>query len=458
MNILKTFSIIVATWVATATYGMAAAAVEATAPELTPEQRLSRLPLLYRQDAQAFYAAINPLLNAEAPETVPNPYEVYMKATLWGQVFGVMDAELINPSGLNAVDQLVTTAELRGTKRYWLTGLGLDAPVEGRSEVLAAPDATPLRRAFESHFGEALRGLVGQQNIFAYYVKGLLEYNGDLNSTGAYYLHRAADGFCKPALNMLNAIYQSNRKSTAAIEKKLGFLRGVMAPANQDVRVSIEYAISHSIFEEELTPRVGVGCCRSALRVEDESATTDYARKFAESILATDRFNSRFYENARDYLVTKVGDARRGARFGVRSRLWVTTGIITPLITMAGAAFQMYYTSHLTPPTGDTVGDYSYAMARNGGAVAGAGAALTLGVNLYQYIRTPRFSHLSDHEVDREATLSALWCAATAGATDTPRAMADGIFDAWFEDVRGCAGVLGCSPTLTLSQIALNRR
>jgi hypothetical protein len=451
---LKTFSIVVVILFATVTNGMAAAAAAAMGAD--PEERLGRLPLLYRGDARAFFTAINPLLNAEAPEIVRNPYKLYMEATLWGRVFGVLGEGPVREQGLNAVDQLATTAELRAAKRYWLAGVGLDALVEGHPEVVLAPDAAPLRRAFESHFGEALRGLIVRQNIFAYYVKGILDYDGDLNSTGAYYLRRAADGFCQPALDMLTAIYQFHHKSTAIIEKKLRSLGEIRTLTNADeyVRNSIRYAIENAIFENELTPKAGAGCCYRAF-------ATDYAGKFAANILAVgEEGYEEFYGNVHGNLTRSIFVARLG---------YLETGShITPFMAMVYSTLQLYYVlSHFTPPTADTAGAYSYAMARDGGIVAEGVTLLTLwaslyeywalGANLYEYIHMPRFVHLPRTEADREVMLTALWCAASRGPVEGAKAMSSRVFGAWVGDVGSCTRMLGCGEALTLSRIALNR-
>jgi hypothetical protein len=442
------------------------------------DDRIARIPLLYRGDALAFCREVGPLVSTEARlytrEHLKNPYELYMEVAVFGLVLGLIDGRGADEAGKEAMVRLVSADEIDGEKGCLAAGLGLEIGDDLRSELLDS--VAPLeasRRDFEGKFLSTLNRLVADHNIFAYFAMGFFEFERGLSSDGRgtskaegeYLLHRAADGFCGPALGVLEKIYQLKGMRDNPAEKKSRLLQS-SAPFSADPREMVRFVIENDIFSNELTskPPFASTCCRRKMRLINDLAHTDYKTKFIDNILPTFEPNQiHTYYAVQKHLVFSSSEKTLDGSVVINSACSFATNVVFPFLVLGVSSFQTYFAASNLATSGRTstldVGDsaqlYAYEVLLNGNAWLTLTSFVVAGRSTYGYFSRPIFTSMAGEELHYQCSLSALHYALNPDLRDGPEVRAEALFRKWLTQKRSVEYCLGCSTPQTLSYQAL---
>jgi hypothetical protein len=349
-----------------------------------------------------------------------------------------------------ALRRILTSSEADGTKGY-LNVFSSSRPPVNFYEDLGGDHTSQVNtwhEGFNRQFEEPLNELMRDKNIFAYFVLGLMRLDHGVTNAniteqkrGEQYLQIAADGFCKPALDVLKWMYgphQPTKSSRlkALTSKKLKFIRRLVIPENREFNGSINYIIENRIYEERIYSFLGGSYSR---RINDSTLIPPkyISDKLVSSFLMTEGFDQAFYRGVSKHLTKTTGSARRGAATTTASLFWRVQAICAPLTIIAIGGYQMWYSlsyPSLSPTNSSNsiLGTLDTA-ARNGASTTVVGS-LALAYNAYLLYQSPLYVTLAEESLDKEIALSALLLTADhlAHAHEVDETIAEILINRWF--------------------------
>ncbi len=186
--------------------------------ELSADQ-LRRVPLLLHQDAREFHRTLSPLIDHEAThyygQQLKNPYELFFGALIFDELFGVV---LPYNTGACLKEGIESILKESDQDRIYMLNLS-QIPQISSNQTVTYSVIEQHQSQFNQKFSTTLDDLFAHKNLFAFFMKGLMEYesgvihnNQNQKQLGEKYISIAADGYVLPALSFLRTIYAHNPK------------------------------------------------------------------------------------------------------------------------------------------------------------------------------------------------------------------------------------------------------
>ncbi len=424
----------------------------ATSYERSPDQ-LKRVPLLLHQDAREFYRTMAPLIDHDETryygQHLKNPYELFFEALIFGELFSVV---LPQTSDLCIQESLNKLLAINDQQRGYLSHISQPAQMSSAQNLLYT-DINSYQNDFNRTFSIALDNLLTSKNLFAFFVKGLMEYESGVihkdqsrKQLGEKYISISADGYVLPALSFLKTTYAQQKIAHDTTRNKLAQLTNLNL--NRSLLDALKYQIEYGLdthLSDKFLP--------SKNKVNDD-CYIDYSQKLRDSAHAATRFDRNFYENVLKHLKKTTGSMRRSAAFTTSNRLWQAITIGGAAASAACSGVSVWYGSTYASDDGEPHHETEFminTMVRSS-FIAGLTSVLSCGYNCYLVYNSPRFLTLNDIVLNAEMELTALYWSAAHTPQDVHEVLADQIIDIWFKQ----KGFSFWNPK-TLSQLALTR-
>ncbi len=431
-------------------------------PEQLTPQHLTNVPLMLHKDALQFYEAFNPLIVREPSRyTNPvfkNPYELYFEATLFKMFDLVTDYDSIIYAK-TALDSIVNVHDAIGPRAYLLRMARLSNPVFSLNTNIAQQ----YLHNFQAKFATVIKDLIAKKNLFAYYIKGVIDYEeSDLNNNHSgcniaeKYITAAADGLIEPALLFLEWKYENfvNDHKLNIAGEKVNNVRNLNLITN--LVDKLKFIISDDFSTELLTfQSFGNG-------THDDTFYVDHLSKLTSSVYATPDFNGGYCDNFLKHLTKTIGSARRSSSYTTSSIFWKILTVSKNFFVTAVCADQLYYGLTYSPSfnlesSNQESQSILNVMVKNS-LLAGCSSLIPLIYDCILIYNSPSFQTINAVDLDREVVLTALYFASTnneENRLDIAEITADKVIDLW-SNVPAGLGLF--KNKTTLSQMATQNR
>ncbi len=420
--------------------------------ELSADQ-LKRVPLLLHQDAREFYRTVAPLIDHEEThyygQQLKNPYELFFEALIFGRLFDVPLPQTPDSCILVSLSWLLNADD---SQRHYLSRISQSTQVSS-TQNLTYTDIERYQNGFNLVFDTELNNLKKNKNLFAFFIKGLMEYesgvihdNQSRKQLGEKYISITADGYVLPALSFLEFVYSVDSKRQGIVKEK------IRQSKTLNLNLSLLDALKHQI-QYGINTHLSDKLLPSKNKISDD-CYVDYAQKLRDSAHTVAEFDRNFYENVLKHLKKTTGSMRRSAAFTTSNRLWqaVTIGGAAALAACSGISvwYGSTYTSNDSESHHET--EFMISTMVRSSLIAGLTSVLSCSYNCYLVYNSPRFLTLNDIVLNTEIELSALYWSTAHATQDVHEVLAESIIDVWFKQKGFSILTHG-----TLSQLALTR-